>query len=98
MLLVWTGNPCPHYKTKKMPILWRNTIMFKGKTIIVNKVGGSYMIMKISQRTLKHICKLYGIRLIDPQIRGYRCVALNPDDIHLFISAFTENGYEVIFA
>lgn len=71
--------------------------MFKDKAIFINKVGGAYMIMQISQRTLKHICKLYNIRLIDPQIRGYRCLALNPDDIHLFISAFTENGYEVIF-
>ena len=23
MLLVWTGNTCPHYKTKEMPLLWR---------------------------------------------------------------------------
>lgn len=97
MLLVWTGYPCPHYKTKKMPILRRNTIMFKDKSVHINKVGGMYMITLINQRTLKHICKLYGIRLIDPQIRGYKCLALNPDDIHLFISAFIENGYEVIF-
>lgn len=23
MLLVWTGNNCPHYKTKEMSLLWR---------------------------------------------------------------------------
>lgn len=23
MYVVWTGNTCPHYKTKEMPLLWR---------------------------------------------------------------------------
>lgn len=97
MFLVRTGHHCPNHTSKEMPILWRYTIMFKDKSVHINKVGGMYMITLINQRTLKHICKLYNIRLIDPQIRGYRCLALNPDDIHLFISAFIENGYEVIF-
>lgn len=43
MLLVWTGNTCPHYKTKEMPLLWR--FIMKRKELFNILFGDSKLIM-----------------------------------------------------
>ena len=71
--------------------------MIRNKSVRINIIGGMYMITSINYRTLKRICALENIHLIDPQIRGYNYLAIDPCTLELFITTFVQKGYEVIF-
>lgn len=71
--------------------------MIKNKSIHINIIAGMYMITSINYRTLKRICALENIHLIDPQIRGYNYLAIDSCNLEHFITTFTSKGYEVIF-
>ena len=71
--------------------------MIKNKSVHINIIGGMNMITMINYRTLKRICALEGIHLIDPHIRGYNYLTIEDKELKHFITAFTSKGYEVIF-
>jgi hypothetical protein len=71
--------------------------MNRDKAIHINIIGGMYMITSINYRTLKRICALENIHLIDPHIRGYNYLAIDPCTLEHFITTFVQKGYEVIF-
>ena len=71
--------------------------MIRDKSIHINIIGGMYMITSINYRTLKRICALENIHLIDPHIRGYNYLAIDPCTLELFITTFVQKGYEVVF-
>ena len=66
--------------------------MIRDKSIHINVIGGMYMITSINYRTLKRICALENIHLIDPQIRGYNYLAIDPCCLENFITTFIIAG------
>lgn len=71
--------------------------MIRNKSIHINIIGGMYMITSFNYRTLKRICALENIHLIDPHIRGYNYLAIDSSTLEQFITTFVQKGYEVIF-
>ncbi len=71
--------------------------MIRDKTVHINIIGGMNMITSINYRTLKRICTLEHIPLIDPKLRGYNYLCISDDDLKKFITTFTSKGYEVTF-
>lgn len=97
MSVVWTGNTCPHYKTKEMSLLWRFIVVQCRIRIFLKLNNDRYYISMINAKRLKRICALSGIHLFSEAGTNKTEYYIKLGELNNFIRVMRQHKIEVLF-